>query len=33
MLTNGNELDGLRLLSEERVRTFHIPLHPAITIR
>ena len=25
MLTNGNELDGLRLLSEERVRTFHIP--------
>ena len=28
MLANLGELDGVRLLSEERVRTFHIPRHP-----
>ena len=27
MLANGGELDGVRLLSEHRVRTFHVP-HP-----
>ena len=29
MLANGGELDGVRLLSEERVRTFHIPRPPS----
>ena len=28
MLANGGELDGVRLLSETRVRTFHIPRPP-----
>ena len=28
MLANGGELDGVRLLSEDRVRTFHIPRPP-----
>ena len=28
MLANGGELDGVRLLSEERIRTFHIPRPP-----
>ena len=29
MLANGGELDGVRLLSEDRVRTFHIPRPPS----
>ena len=29
MLANGGELDGVRLLSEERVRTFNIPRPPS----
>ena len=28
MLANGGELDGVRLLSEDRVRTFNIPRPP-----
>ena len=29
MLANGGELDGVRLLSEDRVRTFHVPRPPS----
>ena len=29
MLANGGELDGVRLLSEDRVRTFNIPRPPS----
>ena len=29
MLANGGELDGVRLLSEHRVRTFHVPRPPS----